>query len=736
MISRHFFRNVLLHQSSSGPTAAIRRVFGHWSAPVWVLSLALSGATHAQLPSVDQPSRTGSARTSTAKTEALSGATNAKPTGEVLQANLPASMTRQAVRIMSTGRPLSDLQRQIELALGVRLVFIGQAGDAVVQGDLGGANGFEFVKELASRARLEWALGVNEVFLAPEGSAKPTTFNTPSAEIANLAATQANQEFGLQGSNIRVAARKEEVIVTGLTNWVTQVAALRMPALIDQVQNARNNRDRQRRRNPGSEDRKEDPLALEVFKLNNAYVDDKRLAVGSNVLVIPGVARLFRQFTGMPGGASDSVKPATGASADPAFARVERMDRLEGVNGARTSRAESERSDPSYRSMDRALTRAERADMAQEELDLDAARAEQFGTMPAAIGDSRMNALVIRDRASRMEMHRSLIKVLDQPTEMVQLDAFVIDIKATRMHEFGLGLSWTGSSSVNGVRVNPSGANLSTNANVILQGMRGAQLLANIRALEGTGDTEMLTVPSVVTLNNLEATFSARENFYVRVAGNQDASLTRVTAETLLKVTPMVSGDGGNAQNRRIRLLISVQDGSVDGSTTSVVDNLPRTLENQISTQAVVKGGDTLVIGGQVVRKRINSTSGIPLLNRIPLISQLTNSRSTETAQFIRVYVVRPRLLGEDSSFAGNAVPLPQEDPFSHPSLGKMRDMMLGNSISPNRPDEPEAASIHLKNEKTGSAAPNTITLTLVPGPSDVQVTPIPASDRTPSPKR
>lgn len=81
-------------------------------------------------------------------------------------------------------------------------------------------------------------------------------------------------------------------------------------------------------------------------------------------------------------------------------------------------------------------------------------------------------------------------------------------------------------------------------------------------------------------------------------------------------------------------------------------------------------------------------------------------------------------------------MPLPKEDPFSHPKLGKMRDMMLGNSITPNRPDEPKAVTGHLKNDQSGYAAPNTITLTLVPGPSEVQVTPIPALEKTQSPKQ
>lgn len=666
----------------------------------YALSMLLTATVSAQTsaPTVS-PSGTqgGPPLPSRAATEALSAADSA---------NRSPALTRQPVRMVSSGRPLSEMQRQLELSLGARLVLVGQAADAVMQGEIAGSDGLSFVKDLAARMRLEWALGRNEVFLAPEGSGRPTTFATPSPDIATAVAARANQEFEPLGSGIRVVARKEEVVVTGLPTWVTQVASLRMPAMIEQAQASEASRQRARRRGQPVDERPEEPMALEVFRLNNAYVDDKRLAVGSNTLVIPGVARLFRQFTGMAGGASDSVRPAPGGAADTAFGRVERMERLDALSGGRSLRNEADRADGAGRSQDRGLSRAERAELAQDESDLAAGRLDQIANMPAVIADSRMNALVVRDKPSRMEMHRALIKVLDQAADMVQLDAFVIDIKANRLAEFGLGLSWAGNASITSPRFAPGGNSLAESANVILQGTRGAQLLANIRALESKGDSEMLTVPSVVTLNNLEATFSARESFFVRVAGNQDASLSRVTAETLLKVTPLVSGEGAGSQDRRIRLLISVQDGAVDAGTSAVVDNLPRTLENQISTQAVVRGGDTLVIGGQVVRKRVGGRAGLPVIGQIPILGDILGSRSNEMAQFIRIYVVRPRLLGEDSSFAGNAVPLPQEDPFSHPRMGLVRNMMLGSSITPNRPDAPSTSGAPEVNREAPAAAP------------------------------
>jgi hypothetical protein len=341
-----------------------------------------------------------------------------------------------------------------------------------------------------------------------------------------------------------------------------------------------------------------------------------------------------------------------------------------------------------------------------------------------------MNALIVRDRASMLQPYKTLVEVLDRAADMVQIDAFIIDIRASRLDEFGLGLSWAGTAAAAGATgtnnsqvtrtLNPGGL-VPSGANVILQAARGVQLLAQIRALETQGDSEVLTVPSVVTLNNLEATFSARQNFFVKVTGNQDASLTRVTAETLLRVTPLVAQAGGGAAlDRRIRLLISVQDGSVDASQAATVDNLPRTLENQISTQAVVRGGDTLVIGGQVVRKRVNRVSGLPIIKDIPLLGALTNSRSDDYEQYVRIYVVRPRLLGEDSADTKAPDPENRIDPASHGVLERVPELIRGTGLTPRRADPPPA-------DQGSATGPNGQSVQLYAPTQPTVVVPVPA---------
>jgi type II secretory pathway component GspD/PulD (secretin) len=600
--------------------------------------------------------------------------------------NLLPNLTRQPVRLVTAGRPLADVQRQVEPSLGVRLILVGSISDMPVSGEISGADGMAFVRELSSLLRLNWAIGKDGIYLAAERDFRPLAFAAPNATVAFRTAALARREFDELGTSIAVTARKEEVTVTGIPGWLSQVAAQRVPQLLDFVQRtmaqqaaaeaakaeeaARKLRERTQPKaeslSLGVQGETSEPLSLMVFRLNNAYVDDKRLNVGSTTINIPGVATLFRQFTGLGGASADGGSSAGNNDS------LTRLNRVEPLAGGRTGAAAT--GEAQARTAPRP-----------------AGNSVTAANQPAVIADSRTNALIVRDRASMLEPYRSLVQLLDQAADMVQIDAFIIDIRASRLDEFGLGLSWAGGSGTSQVTrsISPGGS-VPSGANVILQAARGVQLLAQIRALETNGDSEILTVPSVVTLNNLEATFSARQNFYVKVSGNQDASLNKVTAETLLRVTPLVAQTAaGNAAaaDRRIRLLISVQDGSVDASQSATVDNLPRTLENQISTQAVVRGGDTLVIGGQVVRKRVSRVSGIPFIKDLPLLGTLTNSRAEDYEQFVRIYVVRPRLIGEDSGDTNQPVGDSAVDPQSHRLLDKVPEIIRGGGLAPRKAD-------------------------------------------------
>jgi type III secretion protein C len=217
-------------------------------------------------------------------------------------------------------------------------------------------------------------------------------------------------------------------------------------------------------------------------------------------------------------------------------------------------------------------------------------------------------------------------------------------------------LSWTGGS-LAGSSINPGGAGTPASPNIILSQTQGIQLLSKISALETRGLSKVVSVPTVVALNNLEAVFSTRQSFYVSVQGNNDSSLTSVTAQTFLRVTPMFTKETENDDSKRIKLLLNIQDSQVDTANqiTSGGSTLPQVIENQISTQAIINNADTLVIGGQVVRKVIDQDAGLPFLSRIPVLGLLFSQRARQYQEFLRIYIISPKFLGEDSIQASAA---------------------------------------------------------------------------------
>ena len=356
-------------------------------------------------------------------------------------------------------------------------------------------------------------------------------------------------------------------------------------------------------------------FGLMIFQLHNSFADDKN--VGGNVVV--GAATLFRQLVGMPLNAPNTAsrqgdKPAAGATAEKVTPISNSQKAQISILGLLSKNAQNEPPKENTNLFNDASTRA-------------------------AYPDTRQNAILVRDRVALFEEYKRVVAMIDKPADMVQLDAYIVDIQKERLLEYGVDMSIGGANGLgNGL---------------ILGQWSWARLLQNLRAGETSGHTHFVSVPSVVSMNNLEAVFSARENFFIPVAGKEDASLNKVTAETLLRVTPSIANESEMVpfNQRRIRLIVNVQDAKagVDEVTQKFANS---TSENQINTQAVVRSGDTLAIGGHTVTRVKDSSSGFPFLARIPYLGGLFAAKRSESIEYVRMYMVRSVILGEDSMSA------------------------------------------------------------------------------------
>ena len=263
----------------------------------------------------------------------------------------------------------------------------------------------------------------------------------------------------------------------------------------------------------------------------------------------------------------------------------------------------------------------------------------------------RLNAVLIRDLESHMDSYQALIDSLDIEPYMLEIEATIIDLNSDKSEE--LGVNWraqrddfnealVGNGSPSDLALRPNSQITPVGNGGILSlafGDERAKFLARIRALEETGDAEIVSKPHVVTLANVEAILDTTQSFFARVQAAEDAALFKISVGTTLRVTPHVYRDGSDT---RIKLLINIQDGATSPDAT--VDAIPVIGQSQISTQAIVKAGDSLLIGGMVRESKRNGESKVPLLGDIPGLGSIFRTKTSSGSKVERLFLITPRL--------------------------------------------------------------------------------------------
>jgi len=123
------------------------------------------------------------------------------------------------------------------------------------------------------------------------------------------------------------------------------------------------------------------------------------------------------------------------------------------------------------------------------------------------------------------------------------------------------------------------------------------------------------------------------------VAGTLDASQFPLAAGSTMEVTPQIVVYG---DHREVRLSLSIQDGDFEGT---VVDQVPIVKQTEINTEASVREGESLLIGGISVESDSHGTSGIPLLSRIPFLGAAFRHDEGARSRTERLFLITPKVI-------------------------------------------------------------------------------------------
>lgn len=417
-----------------------------------------------------------------------------------------------------------------------------------------------------------------------------------------------------------------------------------------------------------------------VFRLRHASVDDRTILYRDRQITTPGLAQVLRNLIGGQGGGAgvnnsllSSVAPGQGLPGLAGAANTAGLSFDPNSSGLPTGPFASPNGTANATGAQTAANPGARA----------AGTANSASGMrrlaPSIQADSRLNAIIVQDTAERMPLYRSLIEQLDVPSPLIEIEAMIIDINSSRLDELGIAWSARRGGAVAGFgSMTPRGDGndlvlgaVSRAASVdpaSLVVSSGNFLINRIRALESTGEANIQSRPSILTIDNIGALLDLSETFYVRSIGERVATVTPITAGTTLRVTPhYVQRPDGPV----IQLDVDIEDGQIQETES---DTLPRVRRSVVSTQAIVGEGQTLLIGGYKSTQSTRDVNKVPGLGSLPVLGMLFSNKVQNRQSSERLFMIKPRLVTLPTAVAADVqalrgaapaeAPLPLSEPL------------------------------------------------------------------------
>ena len=294
--------------------------------------------------------------------------------------------------------------------------------------------------------------------------------------------------------------------------------------------------------------------------------------------------------------------------------------------------------------------------------------------------DEGLNALVVRGEPSLMQEAEQIVAALDLRRAQVMIEAAIVEISNDMGQQLGVQLAAGdesgGSTPVLGTSFGNVGRSLGDVLTAILSDNPIAPAVGGItigagernpngitwgvllQALSTSTAANLLSTPSIITLDNQESEITVGQNVPFRTGqsavtgdglSNPFTTIERRDVGLTLKVTPTISADG------LVRLVVEQTTESVADSITNASDIV--TNKREIKTTVLADDGETIVLGGLIREDTQVTRSQVPLLGDIPYLGRLFSSEDTTRIKRNLLVFLRPTiLLGKGDSMAATEI--------------------------------------------------------------------------------
>jgi type IV pilus assembly protein PilQ len=296
-------------------------------------------------------------------------------------------------------------------------------------------------------------------------------------------------------------------------------------------------------------------------------------------------------------------------------------------------------------------------------------------------GDTRTNSIIVRATQENVERVHKLIQILDTQTPQVLIEGKVIEategFSKSIGGQIGFGkqngtgqyfssfagadpvdplFSINGSNSIfptGGSQAAAAGSGGSFGLSPQLAFLPGnLRLNALLNLSESENSVRVISSPKAVVLDREKANIVQSTpvlTLTVAQTANGPVSIPSVQQANLsLDVTPTVTNEGSVLMQLSLSRDVPISLGSVNGQPSSAVAN------RNVSTRVLVESGSTLVMGGIYTMDQTKTSSGFPVLRKIPILGALFGSDSDSTTRSELFFFITPRILNlKESGISG-----------------------------------------------------------------------------------
>jgi general secretion pathway protein D len=287
--------------------------------------------------------------------------------------------------------------------------------------------------------------------------------------------------------------------------------------------------------------------------------------------------------------------------------------------------------------------------------------------------DPNSNSFIITALEPQYRQIRAVIEMLDTRHAQVYVEALIAEVTADNAADLGvqwLGLASSGSGYVGGgtnfgatgnlFDIAASAALGTTTGYTYGQGLnvglyRGS-LAVLASALETRTNANILSTPTLLTLDNQEAKITIGQNVpvatgsYSTSSGNATVNpfttYERMDVGLTLNIKPQINADG------TIKMMIYQEVSSISGALGSSTTNASNLVTNKrtIASTVLVQEGSTAVLGGLIQDQFDTSNSQVPLLGSIPVVGNLFRSQSRSRTKTNLMVFLRPVILRDNQA--------------------------------------------------------------------------------------